>query len=96
MSKRSAFTVAGGLVAAILAVVVALSTLGLARTSTPATVAQAQKPIVKTITKTITIHRKASAKPATAQRGWSEDAHQGGKFEDSHGRDSVQGGGDDD
>jgi hypothetical protein len=59
---------AGGLVVAIMVAVVALSTLGLARSSTkPAVAATAQKPIVHTITKTITIHRKAPApKPGGA------------------------------
>lgn len=88
MSKRSAFSLAGGLAAAILAIVIALSTLDFAgRSAAPASAAVGQKPIVRTITQTVTIHRKAPAKPGRAgASGLDADDDHGG-----HG-----GGGDDD
>jgi hypothetical protein len=63
MKKRSAMTIAGGLVAAMLAGAVALS-LGFASGQTPGTSAVRPEPRVRTIERTITIHKKAKPKPA--------------------------------
>jgi hypothetical protein len=66
MKKRSAMTIAGGLVAAMLAGAVALS-LGFASGQTSGTSAVRPEPRVRTIERTITIHKKAKPKPAIVQ-----------------------------
>jgi hypothetical protein len=66
MKKRSAMTIAGGLVAAMLAGAVALS-LGFASGQTSGTSAVRPEPRVRTIERTITIHKKAKPKPAVVQ-----------------------------
>jgi hypothetical protein len=63
MKKRSAMTVAGGLVAALLAGMVAMS-LGFASGPTATAGNEPVKPRVRTIERTVTIHKKAKPKPA--------------------------------
>jgi hypothetical protein len=63
MKKRSAMTVAGGLVAALLAGMVAMS-LGFASGPTATAGGEPVKPRVRTIERTVTIHKKAKPKPA--------------------------------
>jgi hypothetical protein len=63
MNKRSAMVVAAGLVAALLAGGVALS-FSLAGGTAAAQDGGRVKPIVKTERRTVTIHKKAEAKPA--------------------------------
>jgi hypothetical protein len=66
MKKRSAMTIAGGLVAALLAGAVSLS-LGFASGTTPSISTVRPEPRVRTIERTITIHKKADPKPAVVQ-----------------------------
>ncbi len=58
MNKKSAMAVAGGLVAALMSAVGAISVSVTGRAPAGAQPAHAAKPIVKTIRRTITIHRK--------------------------------------
>lgn len=64
MNKKSAMAIAGGLVAAVLSAAGAIS-VGLGnRTAAQTPPPPAAKPIVKTIRRTITIHKKAKSSPA--------------------------------
>jgi hypothetical protein len=67
MNKRSAMTVAAGLVAALVSAVGAVSVSLAGRSSVQAQSPSAAKPIVKTIRRTITIHRKPKQSPAPIQ-----------------------------
>jgi len=67
MNKRSAMTVAGGLVAALLSAIGAVSVSLAGRTSVQAQSPSALKPIIKTTHRTITIHRKAHQSTAPVQ-----------------------------
>jgi hypothetical protein len=67
MKKRSAMTVAGGLVAALLAGMVAMS-LGFASGPSATAGREPVKPRVRTIERTVTIHKKAKQKPAQVVR----------------------------
>ncbi|MGZ8611910.1 MAG: hypothetical protein ACXWX0_06525, partial [Actinomycetota bacterium] len=61
MKKRSAMSIAGGLVAALVAGFAAMS-LGFARgDTTPTASAERVEPRVRTIERTVTIHKKAKS-----------------------------------
>ncbi len=68
MNKRSAMTIAAGLVAALLAGVAAFS-LSLGSSATPASASSKahRKPIVRTIERTVTVERKAKGGASGAQ-----------------------------
>lgn len=67
MTRRAAITIAGVLIGSMMAGFVAL-TLGRGLVGAPAAGATvAPKPIVKTETRVVTIHKKRPAKPAPAQ-----------------------------
>ncbi len=72
MKKRSAITLAGGLVGALVSGLIGYSLrvgAEASSTATPATLRQSQPgPIVKTITTTITIHRKVKPKAPAGVR----------------------------
>jgi len=67
MNKRSAIVVAGGLISAMLAVAVAFSDTLDGGTTTAMSTATAA-PIVRTVHRTVTIHKKA--KPRTDSGRW--------------------------
>jgi len=92
MNKRSAMTIAAGLVAALLAGAAAFS-LSFGNPATPASARGKQAPIVRTIKRTVTIHRKAKGAsggprvvtlpaPSGSSSGFSGDDE--GEFEDDH------------
>ena len=60
MSKRSAMAMAAGLVAALLAGAAALS-IGLSSPETAQARPDRSEPVVRTITETVTVHKKAKA-----------------------------------
>ncbi|MGZ5352166.1 MAG: hypothetical protein ACXWYN_03580 [Actinomycetota bacterium] len=68
MKKRSAMSIAGGLVAALVAGFAAMS-LGFARgDTTPTASAERVEPRVRTIERTVTIHKKAKSEEAPVVR----------------------------
>src|SRR5581483_3428481 len=68
MNRKSAMAIAGGLVAALMSAVGAISASVTGRAPAEAQSAHAARPIVKTITRTITVHRKPKhAAPAPVQ-----------------------------
>lgn len=105
MNKRSAMTIAAGLVAALLAGVGAFS-LSLGSSATPASASSKahRKPIVRTIERTVTIEKKAKggasgALVVTLQAPSSTDSSFDGDDDHEGDDDAVEGefeGGDDD
>jgi hypothetical protein len=67
MNKRSAMVVAGGLVAALVSAIGAISAGLAGRTSLEAQSPSAVKPIVKTIHRTVTVHGKPKQPIAPVQ-----------------------------
>jgi hypothetical protein len=68
MNKKSAMAIAGGLVAALMSALGAVSVSVTGRAPAEAQPTHVAKPIVKTITRTITIHRKPKhSAPAPVQ-----------------------------
>lgn len=86
MTRRSALTVAGGVIAAIaagaLAVVVNLGVLRASETTSGPGKLRATEPIVRTITDTVTIHRKGRSQPSHLGATLTPQATQGSPAND--------------